>query len=218
MSASLQEKERRRPEKNVELTLAVKVEEEREPIFASVPMFKGTWIVKPLLTPNQCETIIHAAETVGFGATPYPKSYRGNTRVIIRDVMLAKNMWPLLASNIPRVIKDKEGTWEVQGLNSWWRIAKYWEGDRFERHVDGVNRVGALCSKITVNIYLNEEYVGGHTRLYQGGKPVVKVRGTTGSALLFLQPPVMNLLHDGSEVMCGNKYLMRTDVMYRKIG
>jgi hypothetical protein len=40
----------------------------------------------------------------------------------------------------------------------------------------------------------------------------------TGACLVFRQPPGACLLHDGEEVRAGIKYLLRTDVMYRRAG
>lgn len=209
--------ERGRREKNVAATLMIKPVP-RQVVRRQVPSFKGVWFLQNLLSEEQCRSIIAASEAIGFGVTPYPKTYRGNTRVIIRDKMLAINLWPSIAPHIPKLLKDKEGVWKAEELNSWWRVAKYWRGDRFEKHVDGVNLINSLVSKVTVNIYLNEDYAGGPTRLYRGGKPVLDVKGKTGSALLFLQPPKLHLLHDGATVLEGNKYLLRTDVMYRNVG
>jgi prolyl 4-hydroxylase len=119
------------------------------------------------------------------------------------------------------------------GLNERWRLAKYWPGDQFERHVDGIfQRTPEHASMFTVNIYLNSStkpgeaprprtepapFAGGNTRFYTGADarvPTLDIRARAGMALVFRQPPARDLLHDGAPVTAGNKYLLRTDVMY----
>merc|ERR1712154_414276 len=77
----------------------------------------------------------------------------------------------------------------------------------------------------TVNVYLNNgkrDFSGGRTCFYnqkkngRGYDMTVGVEATPGLALMFNQYPEA-IFHDGEEVTSGVKYLMRTDVMYRKV-
>jgi hypothetical protein len=54
-------------------------------------------------------------------------------------------------------------------------------------------------------VYLNDDFEGGETRFQR-----VTIRPMVGMALCF----VHHLVHEGAEVLCGRKYVMRTDVMY----
>ena len=47
---------------------------------------------------------------------------------------------------------------------------------------------------------------------------VAAVAPEAGHCLLFRQPPGYRLPHDGEEVKGGIKYLLRSDVMYRRVG
>src|SRR5690606_5025335 len=60
-------------------------------------------------------------------------------------------------------------------------------------------------------IYLNDDFAGGETRFIQGDSHV-DVKPKRGSALLFNH----DTLHEGKEVLSGTKYLLRTEVMFRR--
>ena len=57
-------------------------------------------------------------------------------------------------------------------------------------------------------IYLNDEFTGGETEFPELNKTIVPTRGT---ALLFQH----RVLHAGRGVSTGEKYVLRTDVLYR---
>ena len=100
------------------------------------------------------------------------------------------------------------------------------KGQRFGIHCDAVfQRSLSEKSFYTVNIYLNSgktEFEGGRTCFYnlkqkgRGYDMTVGVQATPGLALMFNQYPEQ-IYHDGEKVESGVKYLMRTDVMYRKV-
>ena len=76
-------------------------------------------------------------------------------------------------------------------------------------------------SLLTVNAYMNGSFTGGRTRFFAkrgDDREVAAVQGQSGDCLLFLQPPAAALYHDGEEVASGQKYLFRSDVMYRRVG
>jgi hypothetical protein len=74
-------------------------------------------------------------------------------------------------------------------------------------------------SFLTVNIYLNNAYTGGTTNFIKEHYTTIDQRVIThqvvpepGMALVFWHP----ILHEGDRVTSGVKYIMRTDVVYRK--
>merc|ERR1712194_690754 len=79
-------------------------------------------------------------------------------------------------------------------------------------------------SMFTVNVYLNDVEDGGSTRFYFGKdavkekEPNFSVAPKAGLCLLFRQPPGQEYYHDGEQLGSGLKYLIRSDVMYRKKG
>ena len=66
-------------------------------------------------------------------------------------------------------------------------------------------------SKVTLQLYLNEGFEGGATTFLAGRDDTdVPCFPKTGMALVF----VHNIYHEGSLLVDGRKYAVRTDVMY----
>lgn len=198
----------------------------REPLPGrAVPkMFPEAFVVRQLLTVAECERLLEASEAVGYGKTNYPKLYRGNLRLITTDHSLADALWKRLRPVVPETVTLDGSEWRSCGLNECIRCAKYFPGDQFASHVDAnfqrIDRSGEI-SMFTVNIYMNEDFDGGHTRFYDRSSHKTQTAVTeavpeTGMALIFRQPPGAHYHHDGELLTRGNKYLFRTDVMYRR--
>lgn len=120
--------------------------------------------------------------------------------------------------------------WRAVGLNERFRLAKYHPGARFGAHVDASFGRNDDQSLLTVNIYTNnvDEAHGGRTRFYAAsaahraepgdGHVDLAARPEAGTAMVFLQSPQPEApLHDGEVLTGGVKYLVRTDVMYRRV-
>ena len=81
-------------------------------------------------------------------------------------------------------------------------------------------REGAQLSRLTFLIYLNDDFTEGYTTFFVPDVMVDRLRGIRveprmGSALVFPHGMSMNaLLHEGSGVGSGAKYVIRTDVLY----
>ena len=67
-------------------------------------------------------------------------------------------------------------------------------------------------SHITALIYLSDGFIGGETTLYDiyNYDNNIKLKPETGMVLLFDHL----IWHEGSELIKGKKYIIRTDVMY----
>lgn len=204
------------------------------------------WLVEGLLSNDECMSLINRSERIGYGPTDFAKSYRGNLRLTTTDSGLAKSVWKRLQPLLPAVLSLKaprplvdeswwahypnvDGKWEAIGLNECWRLAKYHPGDQFMCHCDGAfERHASLeMSMLSATIYLNDGYCGGKTRFYLSddpyfecradfGEPDFEIVPKTGMCLLFRQPPGCTYWHDGQALASGQKYLLRSDVMYRK--
>lgn len=147
---------------------------------------------------------------------------RGNLRLICKDTGLAYALYQRIQSFLPIEVVEEGEVWHLSGLNEVFRLSKYNATDRFQKHVDtyfqrSVDNATLEKSMYTVNIYLNHDFEGGHTRFYSAKDTIeASVTPSSGLCLLFRQPHTARLLHDGEEVNCGVKYLIRSDVMYCK--
>jgi hypothetical protein len=145
------------------------------------------------------------------------------------------------------------------GLNRRWRIYKYEPDGKetFLPHIDasfppsgvskdgtelvydvteGVEGSGKIESRLTILIYLNDEFVGGETNFYQPHswangnaepKLIASIRPKQGSVLVFPQG-VGDIgvdyarqhwpLHEGSVVRSGSpKYVIRSDILFTQV-
>jgi hypothetical protein len=179
-------------------------------------------LVDSLFSEDECVALLGKAEEHGFGATSYPKGYRGNLRLQTRDLSLAEAVWGRLRPLVPAVVSLRGCDWDAMGLNECWRLAKYYPGDRFMFHCDSCfQRSNDEMSMFTVNIYMNDVDSGGTTRFYfsqddDEEKVDLAVKSRAGLCLIFRQPPGQSYVHDGEELQSGLKYLFRSDVMYRR--
>jgi prolyl 4-hydroxylase len=171
--------------------------------------------IPQVLSPEECAELVATAEAHGFEAAPIttPRGFvmapsvRNNTRVMLDDAPRAQRLWERLSP----YMGPHRGAWRVVGLNERLRFYKYEPGQRFKWHYDGAfERSLDERSHLTLMIYLNEDFVGGQTEFDVG--EILRVRPQTGMALLFHHP----VLHQGAPVQQGVKYVLRTDVMYRR--
>jgi predicted 2-oxoglutarate/Fe(II)-dependent dioxygenase YbiX len=164
------------------------------------------------MTSDECAEQIARTERVGFDIAPITTSEgfiveteaRNNTRVMLDDQALAAELWMRCKAYVPARI----GGWDACGLNERFRFYRYDRNQIFRWHRDGAfRRTINEESKLTFMVYLNSGFEGGHTS-FRG----FEVVPADGMSLCFRHP----LLHEGAEVTRGTKYVLRTDVMYRR--
>jgi prolyl 4-hydroxylase len=127
---------------------------------------------------------------------------RNNARVIVESAETALALWRRVAADMPSPLERRQAV----GLNERLRFYRYGPGQRFAAHTDGcVRRANGEESLLTFMVYLNDGVEGGETRFEN-----VVVAPATGLALVFDH----YLLHEGSMVTAGLKYVLRSDVMY----
>jgi len=100
-------------------------------------------------------------------------------------------------------------------LNERFRFLRYDPGEEFKTHLDGsyVRPDGSEKSFLTLQLYLNEGFVGGETTFVANySEARVPVVPETGMVLIFEH----HLWHKGSKLIEGRKYVIRTDIMYKK--
>ena len=166
--------------------------------------------VSGFLTPFECEEYVRFSETRGFGNAPISTSFgqvlmkevRNNSRVMVDDPSLAQLIWDRAAPFVPTQL----GGHRAIGVNERFRFYRYELGQTFKWHRDGYfERPNGERSRLTLMVYLNDGFDGGHTRFEDA-----IICPATGTALFFAH----HLLHEGAVISRGRKYVMRTDVMY----
>ena len=160
---------------------------------------------------DQCKAFIEQFEQMGFeealvnteSGPRRVEHIRNNQRIIIDDKSLASEMWKELKSSVPNQI----GNSTAIGLNERFRVYKYITGQEFKKHRDqSFIRANGEASYYTLMIYLNEGFEGGETTF-----PDVTIKPKTGDCLVFLH----DLEHEGTKLVSGTKYVLRTDIMFR---
>jgi prolyl 4-hydroxylase len=168
--------------------------------------------VEDFLTRQEClENIVHS-EKIGYelakvntasGSKVKPE-IRNNNRAFYKSEELAQTLWEKLEPFVPAQFENSKAI----GLNELFRFYRYQRGHQFKGHFDeSYIRNSHEASYYTFMLYLNDNFQGGDTT-FRG----VRIRARQGMALIFLH----SLYHEGSEVTQGVKYVLRSDVMYRK--
>lgn len=177
-------------------------------------MKANKWEIENFASGGFCKDIIRKSELLGFDqatANVAGRSYleyRNNHRVIFDDSDLSSMLWEKI-KNDSRL--DNPG-WKTLGLNERFKVYKYIDSENhyFAPHFDASYERVPLVEQswVTLLIYLNDDFEVGETSCQNGD--IVPV---TGKAALFTQH---NVLHEALQVTKGIKYVLRTDVMYRK--
>lgn len=180
-------------------------------------MKPNRWEIENFCYSDECDAIIDLAEIiVGFEqATLNTQTgvatkieYRNNKRATFDQPELAKELWERL-KNDSRLLKEG---WKAIGLNERFRVYKYSDPKEFfALHYDGrfLRTIAFEESWVTILVYLNDNFEGGETSFHDGD-----VIPKKGKAALMTQG---NVLHEALSVKSGTKYVLRSDVMYRKV-
>jgi predicted 2-oxoglutarate/Fe(II)-dependent dioxygenase YbiX len=171
--------------------------------------------VSNFLSPQECEEFIQLTLSTGYEEAPITTfrgfamrpDIRNNTRVMKDDTALAGRLWERMKHLVPTT-HERIGSWHPHSLNERFRFYRYTAGQYFKWHSDGpFIRTPRELSLFTAMVYLNEDFEGGTTD-FQFGPSITPQRGML---LLFEH----SLVHQGSAVRTGCKYVLRTDVMFQ---
>ncbi|KAL9624567.1 MAG: hypothetical protein Q9160_001231 [Pyrenula sp. 1 TL-2023] len=153
---------------------------------------------------------------------------RVNDRFQIDDKAFAERLWSTTALKDLIMNHDDPATWggEVLGLNPNIRIYRYKPGQFFDRHYDDSNNLMFGTPPVqakttwTLLIYLTR-CEGGETAFYPEGTKKnpnpnpVEVGIEVGMALLHRHGKDC-MLHEGKEVLKGEKWVIRSDLVVRR--
>lgn len=175
------------------------------------------------LSAAECDEYIRLGEATGFEGAPITtsrgmimmKDVRNNDRVMIDDPARALALYQRLADDLAPRFHEK---WSPVGFNERLRLYRYDIGQQFDWHRDGYfERPNGDRSQFTFMVYLNDDFEGGATSFSGDGfgfgtSGMLRITPARGMALLFHHP----IPHRGDPVTAGRKYVLRTDVMYRR--
>lgn len=181
-------------------------------------------LISNLLSTSECNKIIEDNEKSLISTSG---AYSSRLRYMYFDHSLVELLWsrlePFYGSD--RVVDEEGQTWRAFSLNPFLRFCKYKPGDDFGPHQDGRRMMNVdEQSFMTVNIYLTTvpESHGGATRVLKRSqegeddgrkhKVIGVMQPVEGMASVFRD----SLFHDGERLEGGVKYLLRTDVIYRR--
>ena len=106
-------------------------------------------------------------------------------------------------------------------MNPLFRVCKYSPGQFFKAHYDVVCNIEFnIASRLSVLIYLNQDFEGGRTNFLDGNnkhgptKISYSVQPKIGTGVFFEH----DTLHEGEILSKGQKYILRTDIMYYRPG
>jgi len=189
------------------------------------------WLLRHLLSTEECGLLVQELERCAESF----QTYGPGLRIYLADQEVASFLSERMKSLniIPEVI---EGGWTLNGINPEIRYGKYLPGQFFSSHIDNpyYPQEGNFNwrSHLTLMIYLNKaknsktekpresggDFDGGSTRFWKPGTDNElwhEIIPEEGLGILFWQADG-DLLHDGSTVNHGVKYILRTDVLYKK--
>jgi hypothetical protein len=167
-----------------------------------------------VLSPAECAGLVGRIDGLGPAVAPIttPRGpvmrtdIRNNERVIFDDVELARELFQRIEGALPSPLCGRRPA----GANERFRCYRYLPGQRFAPHFDGYfQRDAHERSLLTLMVYLNEGFEGGATAFHDDD---LRVAPRTGMALIFQHAQ----LHEGCELIAGTKYVLRSDVMYRR--
>jgi hypothetical protein len=205
-----------------------------------VPFVPGAFLIADLFTGEECRQIIHVGEAIGYDpdekadgtSAADKKSILAHAFVWCTDEAFIETVWHRVKDLVPRQVSGGRPL----GLNRRWRCYRYVQGSVYRPHIDGawpgsgVDEEGnyvydafadGRTSRLTFLIYLNDDFDGGCTSFFMPSASehgVLDARGVMPrkcAALVFPHGDTIGaLLHEGSAVNAGAKYVVRTEVLY----
>lgn len=202
------------------------------------PIVPGLGLATNVLSPAECKAIIAAGESVNF-LPDAPVREDGDVSVLahnfywIIDTAFHDALWSRISPYVPSAVNGRV----ARGVNRRFRVYRYVPGAEYRCHIDGAWPPSGIVadytyvydaspegkkqsSLFTFLVYLNDEFEGGETTFFlpaarEGTLNAYPVRPVMGCVAIFPHGDANGaLLHEGTGVRKGAKYIIRTDVEY----
>lgn len=212
--------------------------EPRDITYHKHPHVPNLGIALNALSADECRSIIAAGESVGF-LPDTPIREGGDNSVLahnfywIVDTEFHDLLWKRMAPLVPASVGGKI----ARGVNRRFRVYRYVPGAEYRCHIDGAWPPSGILpddtyvydsspkdkkqsSLFTFLLYLNDEFEGGETTFFlpgatEGTLNAYPVRPVMGAVAVFPHGETKGaLLHEGTSVTKGAKYIIRTDIEY----
>ncbi|KAL1888265.1 hypothetical protein Sste5346_009657 [Sporothrix stenoceras] len=202
------------------------------------PVVPRLGVATDVLTPDECKAIIAAGESVGF-LPDAPVREDGDVSILAHNFywVIDPQFHDLLWSRISQFVPSVLGGRVARGINRRFRVYRYVPGAEYRCHIDGAWPPSGIrpdrtyvyddspegkkqSSLFTFLVYLNDEFEGGETTFFlpgavEGTLNAYPVRPVMGGVAIFPHGETRGaLLHEGTGVRKGAKYVIRTDVEY----
>ena len=202
------------------------------------PAVPGLGLAMNVLSPAECKAIIAAGESVNF-LPDAPLREDGDMSILahnfywVIDTTFHDMLWARISPYVPASINGRL----VRGINRRFRVYRYVPGAEYRCHIDGAWPPSGILpddtyvydsspednkqsSMYTFLLYLNDEFEGGETTFFlpaarEGTLNAYPIRPVMGAVAIFPHGESNGaLLHEGTGVRKGAKYIIRTDVEY----
>ncbi|KAG0160791.1 hypothetical protein PDIDSM_8321 [Penicillium digitatum] len=202
------------------------------------PAVRGLGLALNVLSAAECKAIIAAGESVNF-LPDAPLREDGDISILahnfywIIDTTFHDTLWARISPYVPPSINGRK----VRGINRRFRVYRYVPGAEYRCHIDGAWPPSGILpddtyvydalpeekkqsSMYTFLLYLNDDFEGGETTFFmpaprEGTLNGYPVRPVMGAVAIFPHGESNGaLLHEGTGVRKGAKYIIRTDVEY----
>lgn len=204
------------------------------------PVVPNLSLITNVLSVEECQQIVAATESVGFLPDAPIKEDGSQSSILAHNVYwmvdqsFHDNLWERVRAHVPAHVTGRK----ARGINRRFRVYRYVPGAEYRCHIDGawppsgINPVtktyeydgspshAKQSSLFTFLIYLNDEFEGGETTFFlpsaqDGVINAYPIQPVMGSVAVFPHGEANGaLLHEGTGVRQGAKYIIRTDVEY----
>ena len=202
------------------------------------PSIPDLHLATNVLSPEECKAIIAAGESVNFlPDAPFrvgqDASILAHNFYWVVDTTFHDILWSRVAHLVPSSVNGRL----ARGINRRFRVYRYVPGAEYRCHIDGAWPPSGILpddtyvydaspadkkqsSMFTFLIYLNDEFEGGETTFFlpaaeDGTLNAYPVRPVMGGVAVFPHGEDNGaLLHEGSGVRKGAKYIIRTEIEY----
>ncbi|KAI9155599.1 oxidoreductase [Paramyrothecium foliicola] len=208
--------------------------------FHKHPYVPNLSLMRDVLSPDECLSIVASMEKIGFLPDSPLRDDGAGSSILAHNVYwmidqaFHDKLWDRVKAFVPADVSGKK----ARGINRRFRVYRYVPGAEYRCHFDGAwppsglhPKTGAYMydssppeakqsSLFTFLVYLNDDFEGGETTFFtpslrEGVMNAYPVRPIAGSIALFPHGDSKGaLLHEGTGVRSGAKYIIRSDVEY----